>query len=510
MRKFALSRILQILAFLSALAALATCATAQTEKARALEKIRKHIKPLTHPLGDRLPIITWQNRNLPLGMEAGNIEENQKVFVDRGFLPTCNACVNPEKAKLYVPIFKFWQSQGFPVCILPQGWVQTLYTTARNGRYKCPHQPPAEQSEHYPCPALMMTHKRIPSAAARTADTLRALKENGIKLKLLLVDFESGAYLRNAADREENVRKQMEMAAQCPRCIETFGKEALSTLDGYVGVVNKARASATKQALCDPARSVFPDLFIGNYYAWPINRVPRPEGRWPAYGYEGSGLNVLMPRVYMNAGWGGAGRDQDKMNWNAFFCCLEGFSPAASVRREGELLIPWPHVWLGGSYLKFVMKGRKLPEPWVMSEMARHMMLRGAETFAIWVDAQIGEFPADYPYPEYAEMGQFCYDVKGVQEGFSDMLRFNSFLRKAKPMNFEVPGARSQLGAETATWSGVQTPEKALVRTISFNQGKIVEKKIEAYGKSIPLTFGPKGQFYWVYPDGRAEKIEGE
>jgi hypothetical protein len=206
----------------------------------------------------------------------------------------------------------------------------------------------------------------------------------------------------------------------------------------------------------------------------------------------------------MNAGWGGAGRDQAKMNWNAFYCCLEGFSPAASVLRENELLIPWVHVWLGGRYLDFVMRGRKLPEPWVMSEMACHMMLREAETFAIWMDTP-DEFPADYPYPEYAAMGQFVYDVKGVQEGFNEMLQFNSFLRRAKPMTFEVPGQRNELGPQTATWSGMIADDKALVRTISFSEGRPVINTVRIFGQLVKLTFGPRGQNFWIFPDGRVE-----
>lgn len=215
-------------------------------------------------------------------------------------------------------------------------------------------------------------------------------------------------------------------------------------------------------------------------------------------------MNVAMPRVYMNAGWGGAGRDQGKMNWNAFYCCLEGFSPAASMLREDELLIPWVHVWLGGRYLDYVMRGRKLPEPWVMSEMACHMMLRGAETFAIWMDTP-DEFPANYPHPEYAAMGQFVYDVKGVQEGFNEMLQFNSFLRRAKPMTFEVPGQRSELGPQTATWSGMIAEDKGLVRTVAFNDGNSVTKTVNIHDRPIQLTFGPRGQNFWVYPDGKVE-----
>jgi hypothetical protein len=128
------------------------------------------------------------------------------------------------------------------------------------------------------------------------------------------VDFESGAYLRNIGDREEAVREQANMARKCPRCVEMFTGGALSTLDGYASVVDQSRAFAIRKILCDPVREIFPEIHVGNFYAWPINRLPRPEGRWPAYGYEASGMNVAMPRVYMNAGWGGAGRDQDKMN----------------------------------------------------------------------------------------------------------------------------------------------------------------------------------------------------
>jgi len=495
-------RTISLLPALLSLVLAASHACAEPVQASALEKIRKHIEPLTHPLGDRLPIVTWHGGRFG---EERSIEESHQIILDRGLMPTCNRCGSLKGAEEYLPIFKFWQNRGFPVCILPQGWVQIAFNVNRKGRSKCAHQPPADKGHEYPCPSAMRVSRRIEIYAKRTAEVMRFLKDSGVKVKLLMIDFESGAYLRNTGDREGNVKEQMAMALKCPRCVEMFGEPALSDLAGYAKVINEVRAECTRRILCDPARKVYPDIRLGNYYAWPINRVPRPEGRWPAYGYENSGLNVAMPRVYMNAGWGGAGRDQDKMNWNAFYCCMEGFSPAASVLREGEMLIPWTHIWLGGRYLSYVMKGRKLPEPWAMSEMARHMMLRGAETFAIWMDAQIGEFPDDYPYPQYADMGQFAYDVKGVQEGFNDMLQFNEFLRRARPMTFEVSGTRAKLGPETATWSGMQTAEKALVRTVSFNHGKHVVKTIKVYGKPVRLTFGPRGGNHWIYPDGRVE-----
>lgn len=471
-----------------------------------LDSIRANIRPLDHPLGDRLPILTWQSRGFPTGLEDGRVEEVQQLLMERGLSPLCNPVANPSVAEQYVPLLKYRQGRGFPICILPQGWLQIHFVSDKRGRYKAPHQPPAESSKEFPCPAALRDGRRVERGAAQTREVLTLLKSAGIDVRLVVVDFESGAYLRNAGDLEEAVRKQAAMAQKCPRCVALFTRDALSTPGGYSTVVDQSRAFAIRKMLCDPAREVYPNIHVGNFYAWPINRLPRPEGRWPAYGYERSGMDVAMPRVYMNAGWGGAGKDQEKMNWNAFYCCLEGFSPAASVLREGELLVPWVHVWLGGKYLDFVMRGRKLPEPWVMEEMACHMMLRGAETFAVWMDTP-GAFPADYPYPEYARMGQFVYDVKGVQEGFNQMLPLNAFLRRARPMTFEVPGQKNELGAQTATWSGMLAADKALVRTVSFNEGRSVSKTVEIYGRPVRLTFGRRGRNYWVYPDGRVEAI---
>ncbi|MFC1597067.1 hypothetical protein ACFL5Q_03890 [Planctomycetota bacterium] len=480
----------------------------RSSQADELERIRRHIAPLGHPLADRLPILTWQNRECPTGLDDGRVGEVQQVFMDRGLSPLCNPVATPARAEEYLPVLEYRQERDFPVCILPQGWVQTFFVTDRKGRYKSPHLPPAESSEEFPCVSALRDGRHLERGASQTRQVFTLLRDRGIRVKLLVVDFEAGAYLRNTGDREKAVQEQAAMARQCPRCVGQFTAEALSTLDGYATAVDQSRAFAIRNILCDPARDVYPSLHVGNFYAWPVNRTPRPAGRWPAYGYEASGMNVAMPRVYMNAGWGGAGRDQDKMNWNAFFCCLEGYSPAASVLREEELLIPWVHVWLGGRYLDHVMRGRKLPEPWVMSEMASHMMLRGAETFAIWIDTP-GAFPTDYPYPEYAAMGQFVYDVKGIQEGFRRMLPFHSFLRRARPMTFDVAGERNELGPQTATWSGMAAADRALIRTVAFSSGATgVTKRVSIYGRSVPLSFAPQGRNFWVYPDGRVEPAD--
>ena len=48
-----------------------------------LEKVRQHITPLTHPLDDRLPILTWQSRGFPTGLEDGRVGEVQQLLMDR-------------------------------------------------------------------------------------------------------------------------------------------------------------------------------------------------------------------------------------------------------------------------------------------------------------------------------------------------------------------------------------------------------------------------------------------
>jgi hypothetical protein len=201
--------------------------------------------------------------------------------MDRGISTLCNPAASASKAREYIPVVKYRQEHGFPVCILPQGWIQIHFVPDRRGRYKAPHLSPAEASEEFPCVSALRDSRKIERGAAQTSEVLTLLKDHGISVSVLLVDFESGAYLRNTGDQEEAVREQAAMARRCPRCVESFTEEALSTLDGYAKVADESRAFATRNMLCDPARVIFPDIYIGNYYAWtpptsfqPTTRIP--------------------------------------------------------------------------------------------------------------------------------------------------------------------------------------------------------------------------------------------
>ena len=149
-----------------------------------LEEIRQHITPLNHPLADRLPILTWHSWTFPTGLEDGRVEEVQQLLMDRGISTLCNPVASASKAEEYVPVLKYRQKHGFPVCILPQGWIQIHFVSDRRGRYKAPHQPPAEASEEFPCASALQDSRRIERGAAQTSDVLTLLKDHGINVSL--------------------------------------------------------------------------------------------------------------------------------------------------------------------------------------------------------------------------------------------------------------------------------------------------------------------------------------
>jgi len=232
---------------------------------------------------------------------------------------------------------------------------------------------------------------------------------------------------------------------------------------------------------------------------------PRRPGYYSAYGWPGSGMNVAMPRCYIPAGWHGSGKNQEMADWHAFHFCLSSFSRAKRVLKDDEMLIPWLHIWHQRQFQPRIQKGALLPSREVMREVVRHTMMRGAETFALFAGRFLGTYPSDFKYPFIAKVGQWVYDVMDVQAAFNEMLEFNEILRTGKVLNLEVTGEYRRLDETTATWSGVATDKRALVRTICF--GPSVRKKIPVFDKQIELPFDRQGRFFWITPDGAATAI---
>lgn len=489
---------------------LANGADVDGDPAGNLKLIREHIAPLTRPLGDRLPVLAWQTPKTPTGLELGDVEGIWDTYMERGLMPLCNSMNSVEMAREYLPIFKHLSSKGYPIVVLPLGWVQRVFRRQVNGQWTeehCPHAPPARIDHRwFACPSHMMEAPRLAEHAERAEAVCRVIKDAGLDVRMFTIDYEAAAYLRNRADEEKRVREALAEALRCPRCVKRFGRERLSSPDGYRQVVDEARAYTIRVGLSDPCRKVFPNVLLGNFFAWPVNREqPRRPGYYSAYGWPGSGMNVAQPRCYIPAGWAGGGKSQGKIDWNAFYHCLSSFSRAKRVLKDDEMLIPWLHIWHQRQFQARIQKGILLPSREIMREIVRHTMLRGAETIALFAGRFIGTYPSDFKYPFIAKVGQWVYDVMDVQAAFNEMLAFNEILRKGRVLNLEVTGEYRRLDETTAIWSGVATDEKALVRTICF--GTPVRKKIPVFGKQVELPFDHRGRFFWITPDGAAMPV---
>lgn len=457
--------------------------------------LRQQMPPLTNERGDRWPLLLW-----------GTIPERLKeACVERGLGPLLNYCSSPRRAEEILPTLRYFSERGVPLVILPQGWMQRAFTDPPRGA-GADHLPPARphsDSRDFTCPGWMHENPAVQTHAENARRTCRFLRENGIRPAALFLDFESGAYLRNIFDREEHVRAAMEEALKCPRCLRRFGAENMDSLQQYRQVVNRARAHAIRTGFTDPVRAVFPNVKTGNFFAYPRYRLPRPEGRYPAYGWKGSGMDVAQPRCYFVAGWGGNGRSVPHVSWNVFSYCLRRFSRCAGVLEDDETMVPWVGYLFGhAASRKKAARGAQIASSEAYREMVRHVMLRGAETLAIFNPYELTDrLPDEYEGMERAELGPWMLNVRDIQQAYDEMLAFNDILRSGRPLNLDLPPDTTELDERTAIWSGVATEKEALVRTVSF--GPELSKTIVVFGRKVELPFGREGRFFRLTPDGQ-------
>ncbi|MCK5801650.1 MAG: hypothetical protein KAI66_02400 [Lentisphaeria bacterium] len=476
------------------------------EDKRDLAAVQRYIPKLTHPRGDRWPILVWA--------DTGTTPDHWQAWIERGVSPLFREVSNTEQTRKAMAKLTYFSDHGVPLVILSQGWVQRAFRTPPSGT-GCDHLPPArpshatvdemEPNRDFTCPSWMYHNPAVAKHGESAVSVCEILKRNGIRPTSMWLDFESGAYLRNGAENEERLQMALAEAQKCGRCAKRFGIAALSTPQQYSAVVDAARAHAQRVGFVDPVRSVFPDVATGNFFAHPIRREPPVPGKYPAYGWNGSGFNVAQPRCYYIPGWRGAARDQRKMDWNVFYYCIEHFSSCARVLKPDEILVPWVgYVWSNRNAPKQAKRGYKIASPHGYRELAIHMLLRGAETIAVFAPNRPGTtFTADFSSLERAEMGPFILNVLDLQQGYNEILAFNDFLRRGRVLNYDLGGEYSLLNADSIAWSGVGTDDMALVRTVSFHEDQ--EAIVTLFGKQIKLPFGTQGRFFWVRADGTFE-----
>jgi hypothetical protein len=466
---------------------------AATNEAADLAKLKQNMPPLQHARGARWPIVFWN--------PAPQAPEMMRAWVLRGVIPLSVAGPGDPSIR---PFLHFLQEHDVPVIFLVQGLVQHAFS--KNG----------QKFGDADSPAWLLENPANATQRAAALAMAKSLQADGIIPTSIWIDFEAGAYLRNQNDQEEKVRALQEKALNNPADVTRFGKEQLSSLEGFQRAVDESRAQVMRENFSDPVHSIFPNAQLGNFFAWPIQRAiaknpARYANRYPAYGYENSGLTVMQPRCYYTVSWGsGPKASQEEINWNVFQYSLDRFSRAASVKKAGEKLVPWIGYLIaddgsGGAEAsrKKAALGGVLASPEAYREMVIHTMMRGAETLAVYAPSTLSEtLTKEYP-PDFArrELGPLLLNLVDVQSGYDDVLRFNSILRESAILNFDVP-AKENPGA---FWSGLQTKEKAVIRTVNF--GEETTQAISVFGKQIELPFKKHGQYFWIFPDGKIVPI---
>lgn len=472
--------------------------TNEVELTEAQQLLDEHIPPLESGTKGRWPIMVWQG--------PSETPQTLEMLVDRGVSPMFvrsrlrpGDANQPSSTSRILQQFKYLQSRDMPLIILPQGLVQSAFVDRRGGE---DHLPPARSSSvnsNFKCPAWLYENPRLDQERARAHGLARLLKQQGITPASLWIDFETGAYLRNRTEEEDNVAKAMQEASRCPRCRQRFGEEAFTSLENYRAVVDEARAHAIHYAFVEPVRAIFPDLPLGNFFAYPHNRLPKEPGIYSAYGYEGSGMNVAMPRLYAFAGMGGLRNTQNEVDAAFFLRCLDQFSPVSEVLKPDEYLVPWVGTLFGHRHqLRRAERGAVFPSGDIHGEVVRHMMLRGAETFAVFAPQDI-EASLDPVYSDSVQnpdFGPFLFAVKPVQSAYADVLRFNDHLRAGRVLTYDVISGPESDDEPIFIWSGVATDDRALVRTFSLRgEGS---SSIEIFGSSVDVPFCREGQWLWI------------
>ena len=472
----------------------------QVAKERGIGRIVRQMPRLRHDRGDRWPILF-----------SGDTPRNTRFFqtyVDRGISPLPSVR-RAKDVRAILPYLRYLQLRRVPVVLMGGGLVQAAYRESSGG---CPHLPPARPDTHSPnfaCPSWMYENPLLAREASIARQLAQSLRKHGVEVSSIWIDFESGAYLRNQFDKAQNVRTAMEEAIKCPRCVARFGSANFNTLEKYQDVVDEARAYALRVGLSNPIRSALPRCRLGNFFAHPVRRHNLPADRYPAYGWNGSGLSVSQPRCYLVPGFRGGNANQSHVDWNIFLYCVREFSNCGKVLEDGEMLVPWiGYLFTDKSDAgKRAAKGFKLASPAAYREMVIHTLMRGAETMAVFsTHDAASEFGRDYPVDfDRRSLGPLLVNLLDVQQGYDIVLGVDDMVRHGKPLNYEIQGQYNTLDEQAAVWSGVLAGDEALIRTVSF--AKPIEKSITVFNRQFVLPFERTGKFFRIDNSGAIEPV---
>jgi hypothetical protein len=308
-----------------------------------------------------------------------------------------------------------------------------------------------------PCPLLLTGWH---SHAMKTRALLQQFKKSGVTLDAVWLDVETQPW---------GSVSQWEQAQHCRRCRDLFPAGVLATPEAYRAFIGRFRQDVFSTYLAAPILEYYPKCLVANWgVVYSSAELPTP-GYWAniTYAPRSVGLfTALNPVAYGNDSiyndywrllWpkpDATPLDQEHMDRLYTTVMLSHFSTAAANAEKwapDKSCVPWVCRYCpggGGPRVPALSRVR-------YREILRHLWLRGADSMQIF--NPVHKLHPDTSLDEIAD-AVLIYD---------EMLAYREFLDHGVILNTAAPA----VAEETAIWSGLRLPERAIIRAFSPGSG---------------------------------------
>ncbi|MEO5372045.1 MAG: hypothetical protein H7833_18405 [Magnetococcus sp. DMHC-1] len=379
--------------------------------------IREEIPPLTHPRGDRLPMILWES-----GGHEPLPEEAVRMLLERGVTRTIR--LNTRQ----IPAARALQQAGSPVIVLE----------ARGGIW--PYEATEGQKDRF-SPGDLSGWAR---AAKEFRTTLEAFRQAGVKIDGFWLDFE-GQPSMAAYDMVKNT----------PEFRRLLPPDAWATREAFLRFRRQFWVQLMSAYVAAPLREYYPQASITNWVIT-LSSPERPVLDWYDQPHPPLGptlFTATTPVAYaidtaFLSGWRKDNPwDQEHVDRLFMNVLLRQVSDNGwNVQRQAPYLqvIPWVARWVPDH------PKQKIP---VMSreayrEALRHLWLRGVDAMQVFNPVHAG----------FRDMA--IAEVVDATRIYDEMLAHKEFLDRGEVLNYVYPGPQES----GLIWSGLRLGERAVVR----------------------------------------------
>lgn len=444
----------------------------------AVRTILEQTEPLTHPRGDRLPLLLWPAHGGVVEDEATQRKiirelDSRGVAVIATWQPS-----NREKSLAdSMRVARIQQEMGLPVCVDANSCMYGFFNEEPNTAYV------DEQGETFFDPSIPGGRIGCPFRIDHRYEPVKEQIEVFVQVyknAKLPLDFVFGDW---EIDGPLEINRAWESAKRC-----VITRKHIPDIDDFRAfqkAVRDKRSEATRICFSEPLLSRYPKALVGNYGVYPNDgyrywydyfevfvdyhphkmeqRAPYREWRddWPDTGYT-----FAMPVVYPWArifGW----YDFANSDYRWLYNMLKVATNAAKNTDRSVPIIPFVHYHTIFHPEKPDSAVSQMSE-WAYQELLWHMLLRGVDTFFLWCTEAENEV-----------------EVRLLHEVWAASLEYAEFLNRGEPVTFDLP---SRVGTVV---SGLRLGDQVLIRRSDFDdESKPASITIDGRALAVPKTPG--------------------